>query len=134
MADINNNKKVLYCFIFTEFNIDKRPLKILLESVIRKKKESTIYGIISSFRRIFIYIYQGWLSESAIWNPESAVFLNKLSGIRIRNFSADSFKNPKPEIRDISAQILNFLLHIWKTIFTQFYFKFLVSITNYKNY
>ena len=38
--------------------------------------------------------FQGWQSESAIWNPESAV--NNLSGIRIRNFSEDSYKNPKP--------------------------------------
>ena len=64
-----------------------------------------------ALHKILNYNNQGWQSDSALLNPESNGF-----------FSADFYKNPKPEIRDISVQIPNLSLHNWKTNFTQFYF------------
>ncbi len=64
------------------------------------------------------YENQGWQSESAIWNSESAFFLHKLSGIQICSFSADSCKNPKPVIRDILCSLLIFYYIIGGQKFT----------------
>ena len=56
-------------------------------------------------------ISQEWQSESEIWN----CLFHKLSGFRICNFSvdfADSYKNPKPGICDISVHNLSFFFEL----------------------